>query len=99
MVVNLCDVKITFDENERLAKARLEKALNVVPDKPSQVTAGENVSPVVVDDKEILCSTVVVEGEEAKGHTINSRSLQSNRDVRAAIREGYKARAARGGEA
>lgn len=46
--VNLFDIDLLFDEKERVAVARLEKSLNVVPDKHSQWNVGEGSTPEVV---------------------------------------------------
>lgn len=94
-VVNLSDSKAMFDEKERVAKARLEKAQNVMPDNPSQETAGKEVSIVVVEGQLVVRSTVVGQEEDGKSYTIDSPCRQSDANVRAAIRESHKVWAAR----
>lgn len=47
-VLNLFHVKEMFNKKETVPKARLEEALNVLTDYPSQGPAGEEVSPVLV---------------------------------------------------
>lgn len=97
--VNLLDVKLMFDEKERVGNARLDEALNVVPDRSSQETTGEEVSLVVFKGEEVVRSTVVAKEKEGKGHPIDIRRGQGDANVRAAILQCYKARAARNGEA
>lgn len=62
-VVDLFSVKTMVDKKERVINARLEESFNVAPDNPSQGTAGEEASSVVVEFQEIVRSTVVVQGE------------------------------------
>lgn len=49
--------------------------------------------------QEVVCSSVIGCEEDEKGHAIHSRRRQSGIDVRAAIREGHKTRAAQSSEA
>lgn len=98
-MVILFDIETTFDETERVAKARLEKALSTVLDKPSQKTAGEEVSPVVVKGREVVPRTMVLLKVEGKSHTRSCRCQKSDDEVPVAICEGHKARTARRSEA
>lgn len=71
-VGNFFEVTTMFDKQKRVEKARSEKALNGVPDKPSQAVVREEVSPVVAKDQNVVRSTSVVQGEDGRGHKIDS---------------------------
>lgn len=68
------DLKIMFDERERVAKARLEEVLKVVPDRPSPGTAGEEGSFVVVKGQEVVPSTFV-------GHDVHIKAIRPTATV------------------
>lgn len=52
-------IKGVFDEKERMTKARLEKALSAVSDKPSERTIEEENIFVVVESREVVRGAVV----------------------------------------
>lgn len=72
-VIKLFNIRAKFNKKEKIAKAKLEKVLNAVLDKPSQETAGKSVSSVAVEGKKVAQSVLVGQGDDIK----RSRSIAS----------------------
>lgn len=94
-VVNLFNIKAISGKKEREDRARLEKAPETAPNKPSQVVIGEKASPVIIESHGVVPSTGPVQKENRKESLIDSRRWQSAPDVHGPIRDSHKLRAAR----
>lgn len=92
-VVSFFDVKTMFDGKKRGVRVRLEISLSAMLENLSQAIVGEEVSPAVVEDEEVVYSNVPVQRKNGKSHTIDRRRRQSNVDECAVIRKGHKVRA------